>query len=165
MKKIVFLLVATVLIGNTLWAQETKREQRKAREKEKIEEISELFEGKKLTFVAQFANPMGGKIIHLTSEYTLEIDDSFISAYLPFYGRAYRADLSGDGGIKFKEQAQKIEWDKEKKNYLVSMDVRAQNDVYQLRLTISKTGSATLNVSSVNKASISFNGFVVKSID
>lgn len=163
MKKIVLLLAAIIFSGGALWAQETKREQRKAREKEKIEEIAELVEGKKLTFVAQFANPMGGKTIHLTSEYTLEIDGNFITAYLPFYGRAYRAEFGGDGGIKFNEQATKVEWNKEKKNYLVSMDVKAQNDVYQLRLTIWKTGSATLNVSSVNKASISFNGFVVKS--
>lgn len=159
----VFLLAAIVFSGNILLAKENKREQRKAREKEQIEEIAKLVEGKKLTFVAQFAHPTGGKLISLTPEYTLEINDNFVSAYLPFYGRVYRADFSGSGGIKFKEQAQKTGWSMQKKNYLVSMDVKVPDDSYQLWLSISETGSASLTVSSVNKQSINFTGFVVKS--
>lgn len=157
------ILVLLVLSGLLSTGQETIRERRKAREKEKIEEINKLIEARDLRFIAQFAYPMGGSSIHLTSEYTLDIMQDSVTAWLPFFGRAYHVDYgSHDGGIKFSEKSNVAEWEKDKKDFVIRMEVKSPKDVYRLNLSVGSTGYASLDVSSNNRQSIRFSGIVVK---
>jgi hypothetical protein len=163
MKKIVLVLISAMVFNLAGLAQETRREQRKLREKEKAEEISKLINDADLRFIAQFAYPMGGGSIHLTSEYTLDIEGNKVTAFLPFFGRAYFVEYgSREGGIKFSEEAQSIEWKKDKKGYVVLMEVKSPKDVYRLNFSVTTSGFATLDVSSNNRQSIRFSGIVVK---
>jgi len=163
MKKILIFLVLAIFTVTYAQSQETRREQRKIREKEKAEEIARLIAERDLRFIAQFAYPMGGSSIFLTSEYTLDIEENKVSAYLPFFGRAYYVEYgSREGGIKFSEEASSIEWKKDKRDYVAIMEVKTQKDSYRLRLTITSSGFATLDVNSNNRQSIRFSGIVVK---
>lgn len=165
MKKIVMILISALIFNLAGIAQETRREQRKLREKEKAEEIAKLINQTDLRFIAQFAYPMGGGSIHLTSEYTLDIEDNKVTAFLPFFGRAYFVDYgSREGGIKFSEEAQSIEWKKNRHGFNALMEVKAPKDIYRLNFSVTSSGYATLDVSSNNRQSIRFSGIVVKRI-
>jgi hypothetical protein len=163
MKKRVIMLIAVLIFNLAAMAQETRREQRKLREKEKSEEIAKLIKEVDLRFIAQFAHPMGGGSIHLTSEYTLDIEENNVTAFLPFFGRAYFVDYgSREGGIKFSEEAQSFEWEKDRHGYRAMMEVKTPKDIYSLNFSVTTSGYATLDISSNNRQSIRFSGIVVK---
>lgn len=156
-------MVILLTANSSAFSQETRREQRNKREKERAEEIAKLIAERDLRFIAQFAYPMGGSSIFLTSEYTLDIEENKVTSFLPFFGRAYFVEYgSREGGIKFSEEATSIEWKKEKHDYSVIMEVKTQKDNYRLRLTITSSGFATLDVNSNNRQNIRFSGIVVK---
>ncbi len=163
MKKITIVLMLLAFTLQGLEAQESRRERRNIREKEKAEEITKLIDQRNLRFVAQFAHPMAGGSIHLTSEYTLDVAGDSISAWLPFFGRAYSVEYGGrDGGIKFNEKAVSTEWKSEKKGTRAIMEVKAPRDNYRLNLQITAAGYATLDISSNNRQSIRFSGIITK---
>lgn len=128
----------------------------------KAKEVKELIESQQFKFIAQTALPRSGSSINLTSYYELEIDSMEVTSWLPFYGRAYRADFGGDGGIKFEETAKtlKIELNKKKKTYRVLIELDTNKDNYQLNMSISPSGYANLNVISTHRQGISFYGII-----
>jgi hypothetical protein len=163
MKQLVILLMFTLFSFQPVDAQNSRRERRNIREKEKAEEINKLTEGRDLRFLAQFAHPMTGGSIHLTSEYTLDVVGDSLSAWLPYFGRAYSIEYGGrDGGIKFNASPEQIAWETEKQGKRVIMEVKTAGDVYRLNLQITPAGYATLDVSSVNRQSIRFSGIVTR---
>lgn len=155
------LVVLTVTMG--AMAQESRRERRQDRDREKAAEIEKLIETGDLRFLAQFALPMSGGSIHLTSEYTLDIQGDMVTSWLPFFGRAYSVSYNTrEGGIKFSEKVDQIEWKRVKHGYRTLMEVKTKDDYYSLNLFVSQSGLGTLDVSSKNRQPISFNGIVVK---
>ena len=163
MKKIFLFFLTFALVSSSLEAQETRHAKRKAREKAKIEEIRNLAGNRELRFLAQTALPMGGSPIHLTSEYTLDIEADKVTSFLPYFGIAYSAEYGGgEGGIKFSEIARKITWKESKKGFETEMEIRSPKDLYIMRLSFSLTGYANLDVSSNNRQSIHFTGIIIK---
>lgn len=155
------LVVLTVTMG--AMAQESRRERRQDRDREKAAEIEKLIETGDLRFLAQFALPMSGGSIHLTSEYTLDIQGDMVTSWLPFFGRAYSVSYNTrEGGIKFSEKVDQIEWKRVKHGYRTLMEVKTGDDFYSLNLYVTDSGYGTLDVSSKNRQPISFNGIVVK---
>ena len=163
MNKAALIIILMLTSGLFLPAQESGREKRKVREKEKAAEITKMFEERNIRFVAQFAHPMSGGSVHLTSEYTLDIEHDKVSSYLPFFGRAYYAEYGGrEGGIKFEADKVDITYGQDRRGYYARMEIKAQKDIYRLNLNFSPTGFGTLDVGSVNRQSIRFSGIVVK---
>lgn len=160
-KMFIFILLLTVTMG--AMAQESRKERRLDRDREKAAEIVKLIETGNLRFLAQFALPMSGGSIHLTSEYTLDIEGDKVTSWLPFYGRAYSVSYNTrEGGIKFSETVDKIEWKRVKHGYRTHVEVKTGDDFYSLNLYVTDSGYGTLDVSSKNRQPISFNGIVVK---
>ena len=83
---------------------------------------------------------------------------------MPFFGRAYRADYGGDGGIKFegKPKEFKIVTRKKGKGYEINTAVSGSRDYFQLNLLVSPEGSATLTITSNDRSSISYYGEIKK---
>jgi hypothetical protein len=161
MKKFVLIVSMVFLIAGITIGKETQREKRKAREKAKMEEILQLFVNRNLQFLAQSAHPMGGGVIHLTSEYTLDIQNEEVISFLPYFGVAYTADYgNNDGGIKFDEKVLTSNWKSSKKGYDIHMEVKAPRDRYVLHLDFSPAGYANLQISCNNRQPISFSGIV-----
>lgn len=104
----------------------------------------------------------GGGTINLTgSSYDFTVTPDSIVAYLPYYGRAYSAPYNPtEGGIKFKSKNFSYVQSRNKKgSYSISIktkDLKSEN--YQMMLTVSEKGYATLMVNSNNKQPINFNG-------
>lgn len=162
MKKILLILLSLAFTSGVLYAKESRREIRKAREKERMEEVLQMFRNREFRFVARAAHPMGGGTIHLTSLYNLDVVNDSLSAWLPFFGVAYSADYGGDGGIKFNEKARLIKFQEKKRGNEIVMEVRTTKEFYRLHLSITRSGFATLVVSGTNRQSINFSGSVEK---
>src|SRR3954462_14236076 len=62
----------------------------------------ELINSKHYTFVAQYAQPLGGRQRALTTEYTLTVHNDSLISYLPYFGQAYVAPINpGEAGLEF----------------------------------------------------------------
>ncbi|WP_316746429.1 DUF4251 domain-containing protein [Pedobacter gandavensis] len=106
---------------------------------------------------------MGGGMIQLNgSQYQLIISKDSVEAYLPYYGRAYTASMNpDDSGIKFKSK--KFDYKttaKKKGGWIIDITPKDAKDVRSLSLSVSPSGYATLNVNSLNRQPITFNGVI-----
>lgn len=152
MKKIIVIGLAAVLLGCS-----------SSQDAAKIQAVTQMIESSNYVFVADMALPMGGKSIFLTSTYTLEVTKDTLVSYLPYFGRAYVAPLDPtDGGIQF--ESTQFDYQVKKKSGGWDIELRP-TDVkrrYRMFLDVSETGSAFLNVTSEDRQSISFNGYIDK---
>lgn len=108
---------------------------------------------------------MGGGMIQLTgSQYQLIINKDSVEAYLPYYGRAYNSTMNpDDSGIKFKSK--KFDYKttaKKKGGWIIDITPKDTKDVRTLSLSVSTGGYATLNVMSMNRQPITFNGVIAE---
>jgi hypothetical protein len=163
MKKFGFwVLLLTVATGSVMYAQEKKS--KKELRKEQAEKVQNMVEAQDYRFVAQHALPMSMRSIHLTSEYDLCVGKDIISAYLPYFGRAYVAPMNpSEGGIKFesKDFNDRIE-NAKKGGWTVHITIRDAQRRIEMVLNISAGGSANLSVNDDTRQSISFNGYVTE---
>lgn len=121
---------------------------------------SYIFEAESLTSASGFHK-------NLMSEYTLIIENDSAIAYLPFFGRSFSGAYGGNGAIEFSnimdDYSVVLKEKKKEKNNLkqVSFSVKEENELFSCNLSISKSGMATLNISSNNRQSVTFSGEVV----
>jgi len=130
-----------------------------------IQELTHKIQNRDYTVLVNYANPMRGKQIYLTSQYDLRIKKDSAFSYLPFFGIAYSAPYGGgEGGIKFSEPMinYSIKSNKKSTGWDIHFKVKAKEDEYEIFLNISNNGSATFSVNSINKQVISFDGEVKK---
>ena len=157
----IFLLVVWMLTLSILAnGQELSRNEQRV---QKEQEIKQLIDSRQFRFVARAVLPMSGPRIDLTSTYDLELDSTMVEAWLPFFGRAYHVEYGGrDGGIKFKEEAEKIDvtYNKRKKMYQINMAVDTEKDNYRVRISTGLSGYADVSISSNNRQSISYYGII-----
>jgi len=130
---------------------------------EKSRELTQKIQNKDFTIVVNYADPMRGRHIYLTSEYDLRIKNDSAFAFLPYFGVAYSVPYGGgEGGIKFAEPMTNYTMKPKKKadGWDIRFKVKAKEDDYDISLNIFNNGSALLTVNSYNKDMISFNGEV-----
>jgi hypothetical protein len=121
-------------------------------------------ETKHFVFTAQTVLPLVGAMRQLTSEYDVKLSGDSLITYLPYFGRAYGPINPGDdGGIKFTSTKFDYKTKARKKGgWDIMITPKDNRDVRQLNFTISASGYATLQVSSNNRQSISYNGYISK---
>jgi hypothetical protein len=113
--------------------------------------------------LSQMSGGSGGGVIHLTgSRYQLLIEKDSISAYLPYFGRAYTPSMNNnDSGIKFNSTDFTYETKRKKRgNWMITIRPKNAVDAQVMTLNISENGYASLNVNSNHKQAISFNGYI-----
>jgi ABC-type oligopeptide transport system substrate-binding subunit len=143
---------------------QTKTEKKAA----KVDGISKLINNKNYVFKANMANPSGGiQSRVLTSDYDLTVSKDTIVAYLPYFGRAYLTDYNSatDGGIKFTSTDFSYKLIQNKKgSYEILITPKSSlsdpRAVQSMRLYVSPDGYASLQVTSLNRDPISFDGVV-----
>jgi competence protein ComGC len=155
---LMLLSLISVLFITNLHAQGSKQQKQNAKE----DAVKVLIDSQRYVFEAQTASPMSGRTKQLSFGYDLIVKKDTLESYLPYFGRAYTVPIgSGDGGINFKtadfeytiKDAKKGGWD-------ITIKTKTAQDVYRLTLSISKSGYATLQVSSNNRQAISFYGYI-----
>ncbi len=121
----------------------------------------QAIETKNFIFKAESASPQRGRVRQLTSEYELMVRPDTATSFLPYFGRAYTAPINSEGGIKFTSTYFNYSVSKKKKH---SWDIRISpkdvSEVRDLYLTVFDNGRASLRVNSLNRETISFNGYV-----
>lgn len=108
-------------------------------------------------------NSGGGGTINLNgSQYDLTIKKDSITAYLPYYGRAYTATMNpDDSGTKFKSKKFNYTSVKKKKGgWTITIEPKDVKDSQKLTLDVSENGYATLYVNNINRQPISYYGYI-----
>ncbi len=160
MKNLLIISILTLAVF-TISAQEKKsRKELKAEKKaEQREEVKRIVESKTFVFKANNANPMRGQTINLTSDYDVKITKDSIFSYLPFFGVAYSVNYgSTDSPMIFNKPFETCDFEETKNGTMIKVSVKNENDRLEFSFHISVTGSTSLNVSSLNRQSISYNG-------
>ena len=131
------------------------------------EENRKILEEKNFVFVAQMVNPQRGVTRQLTSRYDLTVNPDTVSAFLPYFGRAYSAPINpADGGIKFSATEFSYESVKKKKGrYEITILPRDAEGVAAVRITAFENGRASIQVTQLNKDPISFTGYFIAGPD
>jgi len=159
MKKLALLILVMIAAGSLYAQEKMSKKERRLKQAEKVQKMVELQDYK---FVAQRALPMSGRTVHLTSVYDVRVSNDTISAYLPYYGRAYVAPVDpSEGGIKFESKVFDYRIENAKKGgwvaYFTIKDARRRIDMV---LKISTSGSAVLSVNDDTRQAISFDGYI-----
>lgn len=149
-----FCLFVILLVTTTAFSQDIVKEPGKAAQTEI------LINSREFLFQGRMAIPSGGNPIDLTTNQNyVKFHPDLIESYMPFFGRAYNAGY-GDTGLHFKGQPDEFSVKTKRRNYLISSTVKGENDNYRLYLTVSPDGSATLNISSNNRQTMTYKGEV-----
>ena len=164
MKKL--LLITLVLISSSVvFAQEmTRKEKKAARKAEQLEKTKVLVGSDAWQFDASQMMPTTGKSRSLTTSYNIVVKGNELNSYLPYVGRAYRADYgSTESPLIFKGEITeyKVEPGK-KKGWNISFKTKNKNDILRYTLYVTESGSSTLNVNSNDRQPISFHGNLVE---
>jgi hypothetical protein len=140
-----------------------KKADKKAKRAEQFKEITALVQGRKFQFEGTKAFPQGMRSVDLISNpnYT-KVNDSIASAYMPFFGRAYVSGYGLEGGIEYngKMDEVKISINEKKSSIRIEYRIKTEKDTYRVSIDAIYGGSATMNVISNNRSSISYDGDV-----
>jgi hypothetical protein len=113
------------------------------------------------TFVVEVdrALPMTGNVRALTSLYSLEINGDTVKSHLPFFGRAYSVPYGGGEGLIFESSITDYQSSFDKKGKAaIEFKTKSKEDRLDYRIYIYTNGTASIDVTSVNRQHISFTG-------
>ncbi len=122
----------------------------------------QLIESKNFVFKAETVTPSRGRFRQLTSEYDLVVAVDTVTAFLPYFGRAFSAPINpSEGGIKFTSSDFQYASQKRKKDgWEIVIKPKEAQDVQAVYLTVFDNKRATLRINSLNRESIMFNGYI-----
>jgi type II secretory pathway pseudopilin PulG len=163
-RNLVALLLVSVLSVTTLMAQNTKADRKAEQAAEQVAALKNMIDAQSYVFKARTANPMRGRTMQLTTDYTVKVGKDTVVSDLPYFGRAFTAPVDPTkGGIQFTSTKFDYSTKEIKKGWEVTIKpTDTGGDIQQLFLTIFNNGSASLQVTSTNRTPISFNGTVVE---
>ena len=130
---------------------------------EKQARIQSLLESKNFTFVAESPNPMSGRNIRLTSSnYQLRFYKHSLESFLPYFGRAFRAQYgASQSPLIFSSSDFTYEAKTSRKGSLIlTIKINNPGDPDVLILSVSPLGYGTLQVISIDRQPITFYGFI-----
>ena len=141
-------------------AQQTPKQ---LKAQQKAASITHKIHDQNFTFIAQYAQPLGGTQKYLTSEYDLHIKKDSVIAWLPYFGRVYMDVPYGDtdNGIKF--TSTKFDYkivEKKKGGWTITINLKDVRRTQKLSLDVFTNGSATLQAVSNSRDAIFFTGYI-----
>ncbi|MBP1618447.1 MAG: hypothetical protein H6Q14_2274 [Bacteroidetes bacterium] len=116
----------------------------------------------KIEFRPTQATPTSYKAVSLSYGYYLRITKDTVQCSLPYFGRAYTANLNTDEiGVNF--TSKNFEYQKEvarKGSYTIRIEPRDTRQKFKLYLTVQPSGYSSLQVTDPDRQAISFYGAV-----
>jgi hypothetical protein len=147
----------------SVYAQEKKTKEQKKMEKQ--QEVEELMSSKNFIFEGNTAYPETGRPITITSgPNTVNFSPEMIKSNLPFFGQVKTASagFGAQSGYSFEGKPDEYTIENSKKGYKLKAVVREGNESYTLNMSIGNDGNANLNIYSINKSSMRYNGEIRK---
>lgn len=128
------------------------------------EQIAQALADQTYQFNAQMVTPLGGRQRTLTGGYNLKVTKQVITAELPYFGKAYTAQIgSTDVGIKFSSKDFSYETiDGKKGSKDIHIKPKDFSDIQELILTVYPDGTAYLRVNSISRQAISYTGDITR---
>lgn len=131
-------------------------------EKKSSTDIESKIQSRSFEFVAESANPMRGRSIFLSPGYTFKVSPDSLVSYLPYYGRAYQATIDpASAGIKFTStDFEYMEKPRKKRGWEIQLRPKDVQNSPQIHLSVNPNGQASLRITSIDRESISFQGYI-----
>ncbi len=150
---LIVLGIAFLIGGQSISSQKENKKERVRRE------VREKIESAVYTIDVNRALPSGGRSVTLTSSYNLKIDKDSVYSYLPYFGRAYTIPYGGGKGLIFDGEIQdySVKFDK-KQRANIKFRVKTDEDSYTYYIQLFDNGTATIQVTPVNRQLITFYG-------
>ena len=146
-----FFFVGIVLFfgGQSLYSQNKKE-----RKEQKAKEIKEMIENGRFTIEVDRALPMGGRTVHLTTPYSLEMRGDSAISYLP-----YSLPYGGGDGMRFEESITDYQSTFDKKGTArIKFVARTKEDTFRFDVQVFSNGSAIISVTPTNRQNITYQG-------
>ena len=124
-------------------------------------EIRNAVEAFDFRFIPRSAHPTGFRSMQLTPVFEVNVSPDTVHVNMPFFGRAFRAPLHPtDGGFHFTSTDfdYSVEQGRRDGNLLVQITFRDLGRRVVFDFNIWESGSARLNITDVDRQSISFQG-------
>jgi len=133
-----------------------------AAEKERqAAEIQNALEISTFLFEATYAYPTGYRSVYLSPYYDVKVSPDTVKAYLPYYGRAYRAPMDPrEGGFNFTSTdfEYRVSPGKRKGSWVTVITIRDLDRPVTFNFDVWENGTARLGVNDMNRQPISFQG-------
>ena len=125
--------------------------------------VKSMIDSKDFIFIAQSVSPRSGRTRDLSTGYQISISKDSIISHLPFFGRGYTAPIS-PADVDFDFTATKFTYTTAaaSKGWTISIKPVDQNYLQELYFRIFDNGSAYLNITSINRSTISYNGYLIE---
>lgn len=125
--------------------------------------LKNMIDSQTFTFIPRYVNHMSGRRRDLSSDFDLTITKDTIISYLPFFGRGYIAHASPTD-VDFDFTSTKFTYSATPSNRGWNISIKPTDQTYlrELYFRIFDNGSASLNVTSLDRSSISYEGFITK---
>jgi len=128
-----------------------------------VADIKTILESRNYVFKARTVYPQSGRMRQLTPDYDVTFTRDDITAYLPYFGKAYSAPINiTEGGIKFTSTKFDYKSEKTSKYWEITIKPKDAPDVQQLYLTVFDNGNANLRVTLTSRQPISFDGDIIE---
>lgn len=125
--------------------------------------IKNMIEAKNFMFVAQYVNPLAARRRDVSGAYDVTVNKDTVVSYLPYFGRSYTALVSpSDADFDFTSTKFSYTITTARKGWNVSIKPRDQTYLQELYFTIFDNGAASLNVTSINRSSLSYDGYITE---
>ncbi|MBA3649884.1 MAG: DUF4251 domain-containing protein [Chitinophagales bacterium] len=138
---------------------------RKIKNDERVDEatLKSIIESQSFVFVARYVNPMSGGKRDLSSGYDVSVSKDTIISNLPFFGRGYIASIS-PADVDFDFTSTKFTYALKPANNGWSISIKPKDQTYlrELYFRIFDNASASLNVTSIDRSAISYDGYIAE---
>lgn len=140
--------------------------------------VASLVNAEEFTFHAERANPMNydvinilnaipnatsARMLNLDGNYTIELKNNELDVMLPYFGRSFNADYSGDNSYRFTSKDFIVNKSLDKKgNWIVKIKPNDVRNVNEIIIEISKNGKALTSMRSNDRQPISYDGYISK---
>ncbi len=152
-----FIVLGIALLsgGQSLYSQKANKEQEQAK-------VKEMLDSGRFTIQVNRALPMSGRAVNLTSLYSIELKNDTVISHLPYFGRAYSIPYGGGDGLHFSVPVTDYSISYNKKNRAqINFNARNSEDNYAFSIQVFPNGTATVNVTPVNRQSITYQGELI----
>lgn len=129
---------------------------------EEINALKAKIENRNYSFIAQTALPATGRPVPLTSNYDLRVQKDSVISFLPYFGRAFSlpTDMTKSAMMFTSTRFSYEQTINKKGDYIIQIKPQDVQEIQLITINVSKEGYGTLQINSINRQPISFNGII-----
>ncbi|MEO5782732.1 MAG: DUF4251 domain-containing protein [Ginsengibacter sp.] len=156
-----FLIIAFIIIVSAFGCSNT-RNAKAGQVKDSIS-VRNMVESQGFVFIPRYVNAVGVRNRDLSFGYEISVSKDTIKSYLPFFGRGYIAPISPtDVDFDFTSTKFTNTTKPASRGWSVSIKPKDQRYLQELYFRIFDNASASLTVTSNDRSSISYSGYITE---